>query len=682
LPEDAAEVLIPKCQFGTDFIAVVYRYKVVDVLLLADRTSALAHLASELVYVQEYVDNLQLGYKKRATDIEVKHGNNAYVVRVTEGVPHIMIPALDGGDFAAGDHYLSANERGVILALASSSAPSSSEKPSLTEIAPGRRRGTDRRGSTSGTISNAKIGVELQRQAAPGIEGRGGVRAQNAGLRHKLDQFGSAAKRIIKAALGGKEQSKTPGPTTATISNKKIRALETQKDGNPCDTGAQPQAIAGREGSGGVSAASAGVLVKHDVCARASEAPPSNAESKAASKAGENDGEQLTAPIPARKAVGEQPILGRILVVDDEDTIREILISTLAAAHFECRGAASGVEALALLESGEFDLVLADLMMKEMDGIALLERVRDLYLYTPVVIVTAVHDISVALQTLRNGAYDYLLKPFEPEQLLATVGRALENRRLKCENDAYRANLEGVAAGRTQQWKTALSNLERAYDIILEGFGDALALRDAETEAHSRRVTAYVIAMARKMGLPQEEISVIARAALLHDIGKLAISDSILCKPGVLTPDETVMMRQYVYRGFVTIQRVPFLVEAARIIYCHQERHDGSGYPRGLRGEEIPLGARLIAVANTLDAITSDRPYRAAQSFDAARAEIECWSGHQFDPEIVKTFLSVPPNLWKDLRNDINGEVQCNESVVPLELSEVQSDSPVNYQPV
>jgi putative nucleotidyltransferase with HDIG domain len=345
----------------------------------------------------------------------------------------------------------------------------------------------------------------------------------------------------------------------------------------------------------------------------------------------------------------------RILIVDDEETIREIVSQMLGGAHFQTRQAASGIEALAILESGdEFDLVLSDLMMAEMDGIALLERAKERYPDMPIVMVTAVHDIQVALQALRNGAYDYLLKPFEREQLLATVRRALENRRLKKENDAYRTNLEALVAARTQQWKTALSSLEKSYDILLEALGDALDLKDKETEFHSRRVTAYTIAIARKMGLPKEEINVIARGAFLHDIGKLAIPDYILLKPSKLTDEEMAIMREHCYLGYQIIKGIPFLAEAAEIVYAHQERYDGLGYPRGLKGEEIPLGARIFAIADTLDAMRSDRPYRKAQSIEAARKEIELWSGRQFDPAIVRVFLEMPDNIWEDLRNDIN----------------------------
>src|SRR5271156_5962992 len=241
----------------------------------------------------------------------------------------------------------------------------------------------------------------------------------------------------------------------------------------------------------------------------------------------------------------------RILVVDDEETIREIVSSMLGGAHFQTRQAGSGIEALSILESGEeFDLVLSDLMMAEMDGIALLERSKERYPDMPVVMVTAVHDIQVALQALRNGAYDYLLKPFEREQLLATVSRALEKRRLKMENRNYQLNLESLVEARTDQLQAALRDLERSYDILLEALGDALDLKDAETEGHSKRVTAFTIAIARQMGLASDQIRVIARGAFLHDFGKMAIPDAILRKPAKLTKDEMDIMKEHAYLGY------------------------------------------------------------------------------------------------------------------------------------
>jgi putative nucleotidyltransferase with HDIG domain len=348
----------------------------------------------------------------------------------------------------------------------------------------------------------------------------------------------------------------------------------------------------------------------------------------------------------------------RILVVDDEEPIREIVCSMLTAGgKYTCLQAGSGEEALALLESGEqFALMLSDLMMTGMDGLALLERAKERTPDMPVVMVTAVHDISVALSAIRNGAYDYLLKPFEREQLLATVRRALENRRLKIENRAYQTNLESLVEARTQQLNNTMRNLERSYDITLEALGDALDLKDAGTEGHSKRVTAFTIAMAKHMGLNDKQIRVIARGAFLHDIGKMAIPDAILRKPGALTPDEITIMREHCYRGYQMLKKIPFLSEASDIVYAHQEKYDGTGYPRGLKGNEIPLGARIFSVADTLDAITSDRPYRPAQSLPAAREEIRKWSGRQFDPEVVQVFLSMPENIWGDLRKQINSQ--------------------------
>src|SRR5205814_4495972 len=321
----------------------------------------------------------------------------------------------------------------------------------------------------------------------------------------------------------------------------------------------------------------------------------------------------------------------RILVVEDEEPIREIISSMLSAAGYKTRQAASGMEALAILNStGEFELMLSDLMMAELDGIALLERSKEKYPDMPVIMVTAVHDISVALAAIRNGAYDYLLKPFEREQLLAAVRRALETRRLKLENRAYQSNLESKVAARTEQLRRAMNDLERSYDITLEALGDALDLKDAETEGHSKRVTAFTIAIARAMNLSAEKIRVIARGAFLHDIGKMAIPDAILRKPGALTADEVTIMREHCYRGYQMLRKIPFLTEASEIVYAHQEKFDGTGYPRQIKGEEILLGARLFAVADTLDAITSDRPYRAAQPIAHAREEIARFEGTQF----------------------------------------------------
>jgi putative nucleotidyltransferase with HDIG domain len=347
----------------------------------------------------------------------------------------------------------------------------------------------------------------------------------------------------------------------------------------------------------------------------------------------------------------------RILVVDDDGSVLEIISSMLTNAGYECRTVTSGQKAIAALQAdGNYALLLCDLAMEDMDGFAVLERVKRLQANMPVVMVTAVHDISVALNAIHAGAYDYLLKPFEREQLIATVRRALENRRLTLENISYRNNLEALVLARTGLLERAMKDLERSYSLTLEALGDALDLKDAETEGHSKRVTAFTMAIARAMELPQDRRDIIARGAFLHDIGKMAIPDAILRKPGRLTPEEQMKMREHAFLGYQMLRKIPFLQEAANIVYSHQERYDGSGYPRGLKGDQIPLGARIFAVADTFDAITSDRPYRAAQSIPAARREIQKYAGRQFDPQVVETFMSIPDDLWQELRDKIDGQ--------------------------
>jgi putative nucleotidyltransferase with HDIG domain len=347
----------------------------------------------------------------------------------------------------------------------------------------------------------------------------------------------------------------------------------------------------------------------------------------------------------------------RIIVVDDETAVRDTVCSILAQAGYDCMPVDSARDALSYLRSNDdVSIVLSDLIMEGMDGLTLLAKMKQEHPEIPVVMVTAVHDISVALAAIRNGAYDYLLKPFEKEQLLAMVRRALETRRLRLENVAYQTKLESLVAGRTEMLRKALADLERSYDITLEALGDALDLKDAETEGHSKRVTAFTIAIARAMELPQERVRVIARGAFLHDIGKMAIPDAILRKPGRLSAEEQTIMREHAYLGYQILRKIPFLHEAADIVYSHQERYDGSGYPRGLRADQIPLGARIFAVADTFDAMTSDRPYRAAQSIASGRREIERHSGKQFDPEIVKVFFSIPERIWLELRTEIENQ--------------------------
>jgi putative nucleotidyltransferase with HDIG domain len=356
----------------------------------------------------------------------------------------------------------------------------------------------------------------------------------------------------------------------------------------------------------------------------------------------------------------------RVLVVDEQTHCRMAIDGMLEKAEYATVLSSDRQEALAHIEQDPpYDLVLSDMMAAGIEGMGLLERMREVQPETPLVLVTPGRDEGAAVAAVRRGAYDYLLKPFEKDQLLATVKRAVDYRRLVQQNAIYRQDLEQLVSARTGMLHQAITDLERSYDITLEALGDALDLKDAETEGHSKRVTAYTIALARGAGIPSQQIPVVARGAFLHDIGKMAIPDAILLKPSKLQTDEQKVMREHCARGYQMLRKIPFLQEAAEIVYSHQEHYDGSGYPRKLKGEQIPLGARIFAVADTLDAITSDRPYRKAATFAAARLEIKRCAGTQFDPKVVEVYLSLPDQLWEDLRAEIT---QQAKKFSPLQL--------------
>ncbi len=344
----------------------------------------------------------------------------------------------------------------------------------------------------------------------------------------------------------------------------------------------------------------------------------------------------------------------RILIVDDDPLARVETAKLLAQRNYAPVIAQDANNALSRLEGdGSFDLVLSEIVLNGVDGARVIQRMLTTSPGTPVIVTTALRDIHAVIISMRSGAFDYLLKPVDAGSLFDAVQRALDHRHHTTRHSLDKENLERLVAARTDLLHAAIADLEQAYDITLEALGDALDLKDAETEGHSRRVTAYTIALARAMGLKGDAIRVVSRGAFLHDIGKMAIPDAILLKPGKLDRHERAMMREHCARGYQILRKIPFLQDAAQIVYSHQERFDGTGYPRRLKGEEIVLGARIFAVADTLDAITSDRPYRRASSFDAARAEILRCSGTQFDPAVIKVFESLPIKLWEDLQAEI-----------------------------
>jgi putative nucleotidyltransferase with HDIG domain len=360
----------------------------------------------------------------------------------------------------------------------------------------------------------------------------------------------------------------------------------------------------------------------------------------------------------------------RILIVDDEEPIRTIAAALLERSGYAATPIDSADAALTRLQQDpDYDLILSDIMMPNIDGLTLLDHLNADYPAIPVVMFSEINDFHVVTNAFRRGAIDYLLKPFEHEDLQSIVMHAIERGRLRKQNTTYRHNLESIVTTRTGRLRSTMQDLERSYDITLEAMGDALDLRDQETEGHSRRVTAYTIALAQAMGLEAEELRTIARGAFLHDIGKIATPDHILLKPGKLSDEEMMIMKQHCERGYQMVRKIPFLRDAAEIVYAHQERFDGTGYPRGLQGEQIPLGARIFAIADALDAMTSDRPYRKGTTFAAAKAEIVQCAGKQFDPQIVEVFLAMPNETWPGLRTEIERPlptVSCTQQTTRL----------------
>ena len=341
---------------------------------------------------------------------------------------------------------------------------------------------------------------------------------------------------------------------------------------------------------------------------------------------------------------------GLVLVVDDEPSMRKLVAAMLTDSGVACGTAASGEEALGILEQREVVAILADLHMPSLSGMELLMRVRPLYPDLAFLVVTGEHDVRVGIEAMRNGADDYLIKPLQPEVVFASLERALEKKRLQRELEKYKRQLEEMVQERTEQLQSALRLLEGSYGDTLRVLGRAIDLRDSPTAGHSHRVALYSLKMAAELGLRGQELKTLSMGASLHDIGKLAIPDSILLKPGALSEEEWVVMRSHVQIGYDLVKQIPFLAEAAEIVLAHHERSDGTGYPRGLTGAEIPVGARIFAVADTVDAMTSVRPYRSALSFREAYEEIRRWSGIRYDPQVCHSFLRIPVEVWEAIR--------------------------------
>ena len=343
----------------------------------------------------------------------------------------------------------------------------------------------------------------------------------------------------------------------------------------------------------------------------------------------------------------------RILIVDDDASVRDVISVLLQEEGYECRTASSAETALDIAAAEAPPLVISDMKMPGRDGIWLLEAFRERYPETAVIMLTGYGDTEAAVDCLRRGAVDYLLKPPKLTDLIRAIERALAKRRIELARKRYQKKLERKVRDRTGELRTALRNIQHTYQTTLLALVRALDAREHETSDHSQRVVKYTEAIAERLGLRGPELEEIGRGALLHDIGKIGVPDAVLLKPAKLTTEEWKEMRRHPDIGYDMIRSIEFLSTPAAIVLSHQERFDGRGYPRKLQGDEIHIGARIFAVADTLDAMTSDRPYRKGTTFENAVDEIQRCAGSQFDPEVVRAFLDIGVKNLRRIKDDM-----------------------------
>lgn len=338
-----------------------------------------------------------------------------------------------------------------------------------------------------------------------------------------------------------------------------------------------------------------------------------------------------------------------LLIVDDEQMIRDLLAATLERENYTCFLSSNAEEGLDLLKNRDIDLALLDVMMPGISGLEMLRELKSTSPDTMVLMITALSDMETALSCIHLGADDYITKPFSIDNIVVKAKNALEKRRLIIENRKYQHELELKVLEQTKQIRAAMEEINISYESTLTALVRSLDAREKEVGSHSERVMNYTLLLARHIGIGEPDLTIISKGALLHDIGKIGISDNILLKPGKLTPEEWVEMKKHPHVGYKILNDIKFLRGASEFILAHHERFDGLGYPNGLKGNKIPLSARMFALIDTMDAMTSDRVYRKALPFSKVVDEVIRYKGTQFDPELVDEFLKIPKEHWEEV---------------------------------
>jgi len=334
-------------------------------------------------------------------------------------------------------------------------------------------------------------------------------------------------------------------------------------------------------------------------------------------------------------------VTNRVLVVDDDAPMGVMLSRMLKPVGFNVEVKTTADEGIAAIKAktGEFDVVLTDLSLPGEDGFAFLKAIEQIDPTVVRIVITGHATLDNAIAAMRHGAYDFVGKPFVLEQLLAVLKRAIQYRRLVVENQRYQHYLEDMIQAKNAEVLAALEEIKRSYEFMLEALVAMLDAREFETRQHSGRVRDLTLILAAHMQFDGAALKDIGRGALLHDIGKIGIPDAILLKPGAFTDDEWQVMKQHPKIGYNFLKNSAFLKNASEIVLEHHEHYDGTGYPRGLSGEQICLGARIFSVIDVYDALRSPRRYKKSMSVDEASEEIRSQSGSHFDPAIVKAFF-------------------------------------------
>jgi putative two-component system response regulator len=329
----------------------------------------------------------------------------------------------------------------------------------------------------------------------------------------------------------------------------------------------------------------------------------------------------------------------RILIVDDEEMICSILAQRLTREGYSCMTAHNGKEGLNHFYKDSFSLIISDIKMPEMDGIELLKKVKAMHPNMLVIMVTAYPEIDLAVEAMRLGAYDFIIKPADLELVVLSVKKAFEKKRLEEEIEIYQKNLERLVEERTAKLQQAYRTLKKAYLDSVKVLVEAIDAKDPYTRGHSDRVRQMSLEIASQLGFTEERLEILEYGALLHDIGKIGIKDEILRKPGALSPEEHQAIQEHPLIGVKILEGVEFFKDKIPMIRNHHEHFDGKGYPDGLAGEAIPLEARIIAVPDAFDAMASLRPHRGIMPLEDILLELEKYKGKQFDPKFLEIFL-------------------------------------------